>query len=334
MVFKSGRINTLFTELIFKLSSLSGLTPFFDFQQRKLKYTKLFKCYSFFLSQLLVFMFLARQYNNISRYSSSQSSDQFIYIIVLLKDTASLILILATILGSVFWKKYKWQDFFSKIYALECEFDVCVALKKRCAIFNDENLLLLVGSFNFFLFLIHLYISYLSHNGYAYYNIFVQMTSYFYFIMSTFAFGIILFIKRKYERINILLCTFKFSDVLNSSLNQSFRKTTKIFSAMYDITEGFNELFGYSLSVFLLYVVFQILLAFSGIISLSRLEGHVLNNFTLKIFCISYEVFYWVVSSNHNCNICIFPGYRNQFLISKPIIWHNIFVFLFSLAQV
>lgn len=246
MNFKLCRDKIEFMETIAKVCSLFGLIPFYNFQKHELVHTKLFKCMSWVLLQLIVMHLL------IHGISSNGIHDQCFAILAMVQDASSVTFISTTIISTL-WYMPKWQAIFSGMCYLEGEIHKNVG--NRCTIFlKNANFLFLVGILHI---IVTVSITYIYFGSTYYYMRLIAVS--FSIMLSNIVYNIILSLKDKYEKINILLCTFKCSNIFNLGVAEHFRKIKILLLAMNDVTEDINGLFGYSLLFQLIYGISKIL---------------------------------------------------------------------------
>lgn len=291
MVFKSSCGNVLFMEMIIKTASVLGLAPFYNFQHRDLRRTKLFKCYSLFLVLTAIILNFLLQYQTVQRYAAERA----VNILFIAKDEVGLILFIVAILNYTFFNVRKWQGLFSKMHNLECEMNKNIGLAKRSSSLKAMDVLLVIGAIYLIVLIGFSYGSFGLCYGYIDFHLFRYLMHLFCFLMSTLIINIVFSIKCKYERMNVFLCNLLESNfvISNSSAAKSFRKVMKSFSATYDIIEDFKKLLGFSLSIFLLYTVLNITSGLTSLINLFRMGSYGTSQLTLYL-----EPCYWVVSMN------------------------------------
>lgn len=267
-------VNSTVVDLLEPLAiytSFFGLMPWYSFRQNKLKYSKIFKCYTIFLAVVVTALSLSL---TVAR--TEVIYPQILTIFALenfVLEITGLTLFLITILGSATWNMSIWEQLLKKMHEVEIKNDLCCDIKNR----STRNALLFsfaLGNIYMGSLFILEFRCYGKYDNEVYYFISTLVFRYTEFITAFTILSIVTIIKQRYEATNWLCC--KHGKVIRKNCIKTITAVEKLYTEMFQISQIFNKLFGWPLLWLCFYSELQVLGCLTFLIGPAKINQNAL----------------------------------------------------------
>lgn len=238
------KMNVTRLQLVFllaKFSSFFGLVPWLN-HHRHAMHVNLFKCYSITLTILITLLSLHLYILRLKVFHTDVISDT----LDVLEEVGGVGLFAVSSLGSAFWNRSKWEEFFSLIHHVESEFKKYTIQKKRNDLPKSTIILFIFSITDFCLLLTNDIISTGFPPLYGSLDVFVFT----FILMINITYNTVIYIQGKFEEINYFLLRF---ESVNCNLPRAIERIRALYVAWHQIVESFNDLFGWPLLFIHLY---------------------------------------------------------------------------------
>lgn len=263
-----------------KLASCLGIIPWHNYKKR-ITCVNLFKCFSitsvaFTTAMLAYFIFFRLQLF---------LTHMVITTIQFLQGIGGLALFTVMSLGSAFWNRTRWEEFFNLIYRIESMFNVYNIQKKR----NMVSIYALILTTISAVIPLYLVATDFVISGFPPLFLAFDIFNYTYILIAIIINYTVVYIKTKLEDINDFLSRLKY---LNYNSSETIENIRALYIALFQFFEICNDLFGWPL-LFLHFYFFilleNFLLYFSRTIILKQ-EAHAMALITIFIIIVTAAV--------------------------------------------
>lgn len=243
MISTQGQHSVPFFLRLTHFLSVFGVTPWYNFDQRRLVRPTLFRCYSSVLIILLVTLCVALAYLRYHHVYDAEISFEMISDMIL--SLESLFTVSVTVLGMAYWNRDVWAELYDQFRKVDCPTRFLCKSAGKPFILRYGAAVFILG--NFYLFSLH-HIDDLvleqQVNSLNIYYVTDFILTYYEFLITFTIVSITALIKSKYMCVNELLNVRKFK---NDAFFNNVKEARILCLKIDEIVRIFNKLLGWPL---------------------------------------------------------------------------------------
>ncbi|XP_018568233.1 uncharacterized protein LOC108908597 [Anoplophora glabripennis] len=236
--------------LLFKLSNIAGVIPWYDFKKQKLSYESLYKLYGILLAVFVLVTTLICFYN--IRQDVAFNSP-LLNGLKVLGEATSLLLFLLIVSGSSFWNMKSWEQFINLLPHTDCRLKC-----NRKYFLNIPFVAAIAGCIH--PFIVYGFALEAGEIILAQHMLVIHFTRH---IMICLMYHVISLLRNMYDTVNKSLVRIKLCAVINSSTIEDLQELQTIYVEADKIVCTFNIVFGWPLLLLFTQTVASMLLILS-----------------------------------------------------------------------